>query len=239
MKPLVVISSWLSVAAAVACGTAGNPRGDGTALCARRVLEEGVTNARELGGWPVTSGRLSCRQLLRGGALNGLDEAGCAEFAALGVHTVIDLREASVQTSAPPPGCVTAQARHVTAPMIKRLPDNPTNYLALLEETEAIRTLFTALATEHALAAYVHCELGRDRASFVTALLLSALGASRATVLDEFALSAEAGVPVKRDCMIAVLDELDRRGGIDAYLTAVGVEPATLASLRATVALEP
>ncbi len=215
------------------CACGHNPD-KGELACQRRILEAGVTNARDTGGLALADGRrLPCLRLLRGGALGGLDQAGCAEWAALGVRTILDLRAADVQAGAPPPSCATATATHVPAPMPKLLPDTAAHYIALLDEAEALRTVFVRLAAADALPVYVHCEIGRDRASVVTALVLTTLGVGRAAVLEEFKRSNEANVPVKEECLVALLDELDRRGGVDAYLESIGVGSETRAGVRA------
>jgi len=160
--------------AAVAPGT-----GDGAAdiVCERRVLVDDVTNARDLGGWPLSGGgRVACRKVFRGGTLDALSDAGCADFAALGIRTIVDLREAIIQQVAPPSACATVNASYVSAPMTKLLPDTPENYLALLDETEAIRVIFGVLGDATSYPVYYGCEIGRARASFITALILLALG---------------------------------------------------------------
>jgi len=208
--------------------------GDAAPTCERWVLAGQVTNARELGGWPLQGGAwVACGRLLRGGTLIGLDGAGCEAFAALGIRTVIDLRDQASQVARPPPACVGAAARVVQAPLPKLLPDTVATYLALLEERASIRLAFEALAGADALPAYVHCEIGRARASVLAALLLLALGAERATVLEEFDLSNQAGVEVHAEHLEAVLDALDAQGGIEAYLEGAGVTSTALESFRA------
>jgi hypothetical protein len=246
-RHLVLVA--LGCAAASGCGTASTPidgrlgsdgrlageqrlAGDAMA-CPLRILESKVTNARDIGGRPLSGGKVTpCRSFFRGGDLGGLDSAGCAELGRIGIKTVVDLREPEVQQSQPPPACVTAQAARVLAPMPKLLPDTPENYLALFQETAAVAKVFSVLGNTGSYPVYVHCIIGRDRASFVSALVLLAVGASRETVLAEFKLSADAGVPVKPECMEAVLDEVERRGGIDAYLASAGVSTAALDVLR-------
>jgi protein-tyrosine phosphatase len=221
-------------------GTDGPPGGDGFQTCARRVLEARVTNARELGDWPLPGdARVACRALMRGGSLAGLDGAGCDEFRALRLRTVIDLRDPASQAASPPPACVREQARVVAAPQPKLLPDTVQTYLALLEEHASIRAAFEALAESDALPAYVHCEIGRSRASVMAALLLLVLGAERATVLAEFDLSNAAGVEVHLEHLGAVLDALEARGGVEAYLTSIGVPSSQLEALRARARWEP
>lgn len=223
---LALLLAGCDAGALLPCQGAGAAGG-----CQSRVLVEDVINARDLGGWTVAEGTVPCQRLLRGGALTGLTEAGCSEFAALGIRTIVDLREQAVQDETPPPACATRAAQHRSAAMPK-LPDTPENYLLLLEQTAAIQQIFTLLADADRYPVYLHCEIGRDRASFVSALILLALGADRQTVLDEFALSALAGVPVKSECMSAVLDEIERRGGIAAALATSGVDAAVLSAMR-------
>ncbi|MCU0661202.1 MAG: tyrosine-protein phosphatase [Myxococcota bacterium] len=200
--------------------------------CSRRVLTADVTNARDLGGWPVAGGVVECSRILRGGALAKLSEKGCHELAELGVNTIVDLRAQAVQETTPDSACATQSTVHIPVPMPKLLPDTPENYLALLNETEAIRAVFAALRDATSYPVYLHCEIGRDRASFITALILLALGATQQTVLEEFMLSNEAGVAVKAECLTAVLDEINRRGGIEVFLSASGVERPTIDALR-------
>lgn len=200
--------------------------------CDRRIFENEVTNARDIGGWPVTGGRIPCHRLFRGGALTGLTEEGCAEFADLGIQTIIDLREQSVQDTIPSPVCTTKLASHVSAAMPKLLPDTKENYLALLDETGVIRQIFSVLGQSASFPVYWHCEIGRDRASFVTALILLALGVDRQSVMEEFSLSTEAGVAVKPECLAAVLDKIDALGGIETYLMSSGVDRITIDNVR-------
>jgi hypothetical protein len=170
---------------------------------------------------------------MHGGTLASLSAAACADLTALGIKAVIDLREDSAQQALPAPACVQETATVVDATMPKLLPDTPENYLALFGETASIAAIFEALGDAESYPVYIHCVIGRDRASFVTALVLLALGAERQTVIDEFMLSAEAGVAVKRECIEAVLEEIDARGGVEAFLYSVGVTSGQLEVLRA------
>jgi hypothetical protein len=206
--------------------------GADAAVCSRRVFESDVINARDLAGWPVAGGQVGCRRIMRGGALTGLTAAGCGELQQMGLRSILDLREESAQTSSPPPACATDAAVHVSAATPKLLPDTPENYLALLAETTPIRQVFSVLSAAGSYPVYIHCEIGRDRASFVTALVLLALGADRQTVMDEFALSSQAQVPVKPECMSALLDEIAARGGIVTFLASAGVDAAAISVLR-------
>ncbi len=207
---------------------------EGAQRCRDAVLEGDVTNARDLGGWPLRGGgRVACGRLYRGGDLHALGDLGCGAFAALGITTVVDLRESTTQAEKPAVSCVAEQASVVSAPLPKLLPDTPENYLALFDEGAAVAQLFSALAAPDGTPAYFHCVIGRDRASFAAALVLLALGAERGTVVEEFEASTAAGVEVRVECIEAVLDEVELRGGIEATLRAMGVAAADIEDLRA------
>lgn len=196
---------------------------------------DGVVNARDLGGYP-SAGGLTVRYgvLLRGGEPKGLTAAGCATFAALGIRTDVDLRLDDERTASPAPACVTAVADVEPVAMPKYLPPSEENYLRLMQDAEAaVVLLFQALAVADAAPFYVHCVIGRDRASYAAALVLLALGVDRASVMADFLLSNDAGIAVVAAHLEAVLDAIDGQGGIDAYLLGLGVAAADLQALRA------
>lgn len=58
-----------------------------------------------------------------------------------------------------------------------------------------------------------HCTYGRDRSGVVAALLLRALGVSRADVMADYSRTAANGLGGTPPSLEAVLDELDRTGG--------------------------
>jgi protein-tyrosine phosphatase len=116
------------------------------------------------------------------------------------------------------------------------------------------------LASPGALPAIVHCAGGKDRTGLTVALLLSALGVDRDTVLDEYAAlpgtpahaarqdevhasfvsmgvepgAARALLSTPRWAMAETLDWVDERHGtVEGYLRGpAGVTPETLEHLR-------
>jgi len=228
----------LCILARLAVGCAGDGSEIEQPQCDRWIVEDDVTNARELGGYALAgSGYVDCGKIMRGGHLGNLSADGCREFADLGIKTVIDLRMDSEQQQTAPPSCVTDQATVIDASLPK-LDPSADNYVALLDETDAIAAVFTALGDSAAYPVYIHCVIGRDRASTVTALALMALGASDQTVVDEFDLNNDAGVSVDTGYIQAVIDEIKTRGGIEAYLTSTGVTTAQLQALRSEAVLD-
>lgn len=198
---------------------------------------EGVVNARDMGGWATASGKhVRHGVLFRSGDLSGLSAKGCDSLAALGVQSVIDLRMPEEAAQAPDAAC--AHNGYHNVGLAKLLPPSEENYLKLLRESgTAFREIFRLLALEHALPALIHCVIGRDRASVVTALILLSLDVSREDIVTEFLRSNEVGITVEAAWIEAVLDEVERAGGAAAYLAEVGVTGLELEALR-TGALE-
>lgn len=209
--------------------------GDGSVDNPSRWLDwEGVINARDVGGYAVSSGEtIRWGVLFRGGDLTNLTQAGCDAMELAGVVTVMDLREEATQQSIPAHECVSTNAAIEPVPMPKLLPASEENYLALMDQAElVISAMFNALATAGAAPVYIHCVIGRDRASFAMALVMLALGADRQAVLEDFRLSNEVGIGVTDSHLEAVLDEIDSRGGIETYLTGLGVTQQEINALR-------
>lgn len=106
----------------------------------------------------------------------------------------------------------------------------------------------------------LHCSAGKDRTGFGAALILSALGVAEDVILEDYLLtnqaeclqaymaprirefygyeidegSVNAVTGVRPDYLHAAFDELERRhGGVDGYLSEIGVDRAARAALRA------
>jgi protein-tyrosine phosphatase len=207
----------------------------GTATCRRSqpVFVCEVPNARDLGGTPVASGQaMACGAIYRGPPLAGLSADGCEVFARLGIRTVIDLRVESERAAVPEAACVVAGANVISAPMPIPYTVTGAEYIADLDAKTSIAAAFAALGDPAAYPVYIHCTWGRDRTGVLVAAILSALGATRADVVQEYLLSQRT-VGAFPSSLIAMLDEIDARGGIAAVLAAAGVTPDQLANLRA------
>jgi len=218
------------------CGdgaSAKAPEGDGGSATPSRMLAlDGVFNARDMGGYPTADGRtVKWRTLMHSGDLSKMSAAGCEAYAALGIATVVDLREPGEVAAAPDVAC--AQQGYHQVALAKLLPPNVDNYLLLLSRSgPAIAQVFDLLSRPGALPALHHCVIGRDRSAVVAALILLALGVDGPHVVDEFLLGNRAGTDVEAAWIQAVIDEVARQGGIETYLERLGVDGAKLRALR-------
>ena len=197
------------------------------------ILGEELENARDLGGVPLGDGHSVAKNaVFRGPPLAQLSAAGCAEFARLGIRTVIDLRIASERTAVPEADCVLDNAAVVTTPLPVPYNVSPSDYIADLNEIDSIAAAFERLGDPTAYPIYLHCTWGRDRTGVIVAVILRALGASHADILKEYMLSS-ATVGAYPRSLEAVLAAIEEGGGIEAYLASAGVSGEQLATLRA------
>jgi protein-tyrosine phosphatase len=233
---------------------------------------EGATNFRDIGGYPAADGKRTRWGLVyRSGALHRLSPQGLGAFARLGVKAVFDLRGDAERAGAPDP------VRSVHLPVLDELAVNEGVRLLVArnaaEAEEAMSRIYWGMLERRAqvfgrllgelsrhenLPAVVHCAGGKDRTGIAVALLLSALGAPREVVLEDYCLSNQvalreeeamgralsaAGAPIEVASVVLgappgplarALEELDRRyGSTEAYLLGPAeLSHEALASLR-------
>ena len=192
----------------------------------------GVFNARQVGGLETNDGTaLKSNFLIRAGHLARVD---CARLRALGISTVIDLGAAPAASSTPDASCVKSRTTYYLADLPKLLPPTKNSYLRTLDAAEPkLDEIFSQLTRDGGFPAVIHCVIGRDRASLMTALVLLALGVPEDRVLSDFEQNQDSRVATSADWMGGVLARIERAGGIETYLKSHGVTGAQLEALRA------
>jgi protein-tyrosine phosphatase len=189
----------------------------------------GAANTRDAGGYPTRDGRFVKRGMIyRSAKLNRLTSAGADAWRDLGVETVIDFCNRltpwpffggdvwSVQLASSVHGCPMSFAK-----------DGPTDefYIrGVRENAGSYREAFELLTDAENYPVLYHCAQGSDRTGVMSALLLSLLGVDRETIIADFRLSEEVDLPGSLPAMNALLDSIDERGGIEAYLASIGLE---------------
>ena len=184
----------------------------------------GISNARELGGYPAGDKYIKKGVLLRTGGLNGASPETLALLSdRFKVRTVIDFRMSSERTHIPDPEIYGADDLHLS---VVEPEDYPEKDPAIMEEfvkpnpdrmklfelsyeagaigsdaydifllgergKAAYRTFFRILldADPDSGAVLWHCTDGKDRTGCAAMLLLSALGASRETIMEDYLLT--------------------------------------------------
>jgi protein-tyrosine phosphatase len=172
---------------------------------------EGGRNFRDLGGYEVADGRrIKSGVLFRSGSLGDLTQSDWESLRALGVRSLCDLRTPRERASEPFAWNDTAEIsyyardyptsfgelREVLAGL---LPTGESAREAMLsgyrelpfEQSAAYRQIFLHIAANE-IPLVFNCSVGKDRAGTAAALILSALGVSRATIIEDYLLSNEA-----------------------------------------------
>lgn len=162
----------------------------------RRIPLEGTWNLREVGGYVAADGRRTRPGMLyRSDALHQLDDEGRRQLRALGVRTIVDLRQTAERESDPDlvdgsgarvvhlplydQGGVSAGAgTGVTLGDIYRM--------LVTDRGVAIAAVVRELAVPGALPALVHCTAGKDRTGVVVALVLAAVGIGDDVIVADF-----------------------------------------------------
>lgn len=194
------------------------------------ILTDELNNARDLGGIQLSDSVTSSFRLLYRGQTLVLSESGCDEFARLSIRTVVDLRGGFERLFSRNAECVQESAEVVTAPLGSTF--DYMEYVTTPSGLDSIAETFAVLGNPEAYPVYIHCTYGRDRTGVMSALILSALGASRSAIMDEYNRSSET-VGAYPDRLEGVLDEVEAQGGIDAFLENAGVMRSQLDTLRA------
>lgn len=182
----------------------------------RRPLErllalEGGCNFRDVGGYRTQSGAtVRWGQVYRAGVLSYCTDADLRTLQQLGVRAICDLRRAEERRREPTdwPDPAThhlfwdddEDAPTLRAFAARHAPDPAGMRAAMIDLYRAlpdwmisrIAGLFGCLAAGN-LPLVVHCAAGKDRTGIAVAVLLLTLGVPRATVLEDYLMTNEAG----------------------------------------------
>jgi protein-tyrosine phosphatase len=160
-------------------------------------LEQG-SNFRDIGGYPAADGKhVRWGRLYRSGGQPLLTEADVAEIQSLGLKSMVDLRSMEERQLAPSrvtgvPYTAIGYSMRALMPASQTAMQNGgtvyRNFPTLL--APQLRLIVEQLIDDDAPLAY-NCSAGQDRTGFVTAMLLSALGVPRNTILADYHLSTE------------------------------------------------
>jgi protein-tyrosine phosphatase len=173
--------------------------GDGSMLrVAERVLplEQG-SNFRDVGGYVGAEGkRVKWGRIYRSGAMPLLTEADYARLGGLGLGSIVDLRSTDERQIAPDQlddrtGALFVSNDYSMRTLLDRMRagDGENSYRGMGKSlAPQYRAIFRRLLADEGAVLY-HCSAGQDRTGIATALVLSALGVGRQTILADYHLS--------------------------------------------------
>lgn len=166
-------------------------------------------NFRDLGGIPTSNGkRVKWGLIYRSGKLDKLSQLDQAQLLNLGMKTVVDFRSdqeveeepdklpAGIQYERVVIGIDQAIDRDKLLDSLKTMtPEQAGNLLVEANKLFAgssakdYRPFIQLVSNPEQLPLVYHCTAGKDRTGFATALILSALGVDRETIMQDFLMS--------------------------------------------------
>ncbi|KAA0022525.1 tyrosine-protein phosphatase [Antrihabitans cavernicola] len=234
----------------------------------------GAWNFRDVGGLRTADGgTVRAGVLYRSSQLAGLDDAGRQALTGLGVTDVYDLRGTGEVERAGSDALPAGVALHA-APFDPERDDSAPHEAPQLDTPERVDDFMTGVYAQFADhngahkaigdiarsiadsdgAVLVHCAAGKDRAGWVTATLLRAVGVTDDDIVADYLRSNDAVEPLRQmlsakygdhgtisDAMLGVTEHFyragmktvdERYGGFDAYLAEIGIDSDTLSRLR-------
>lgn len=203
----------------------------------RAITLKGTRNTRELGGLPTANGNVRSGRIFRSGALcfASLDDA--AKLHGLKIKTILELRlPGEIERDGPDKAYLLEKIpNRLHWPMGNSNGLGREAYVSYVEENEALfRDFFHLLADSQNYPVLYHCSAGKDRTGILTALLLESLGTPRDVIMDDYIHSRRITpkLKVQEDWIQVVFDRIDQSGGIETYLTGIGVTPAQQEAVR-------
>ena len=183
-----------------------------------KVIElQGIDNVRDLGGTPVSGGRVVAPGLFfRGSALYEVTESDCdVLFDQLGITCVVDVRTGWEREAKPDIDVPGVENLHIpfydlekvgieytepaegTKLVGRDVACEPSNFYRAMPNPLTVGQMGVGLRevfarAERGRAVYVHCSGGKDRAGIVALLILTVLGASRDDILEDYLFTNEA-----------------------------------------------
>lgn len=225
----------------------------------QRVLPlEGGQNFRDLGGYKTSDGReVKWGALYRSGAMNRLTEADFRYLASLGLQTVVDFRDNKERSKEPvswpaassptvftrdysmdhsalagqltKPGLTGEKATAAMAELYREIP---------ITFADQYKVLFQQLLQDKGALAF-NCSAGKDRTGVAAAILLTALGVPRETVVEDYLLSNQYFRPRKDMLANDREAELYSRLSPDVLKALMGVDRSYLEAAFATMESQP
>lgn len=206
----------------------------------RAVQLQGTRNTRDLGGLPVDGGRFLSGKVFRSGALCFATRADAEKLHAMKIRTIIEIRlPQEIAKDGPDKDYLLKGVRNqIHWPMGNSYGLGKEAYRSYMEDNEKLfQSFFKTLSKSESYPLLFHCSAGKDRTGILTALLLESLGTPREVILDDYIHSRRITpkLKVQEDWLQEVFDAVDNAGGIEKYLTKIGVTSEDLTAIRANL----
>lgn len=200
----------------------------------------GITNVRDLGGWPLPAGqRVRQGMIFRGSEMNGCcditPQGRQVMLDMLGIRTDLDLRGVG---ESPRAVLNPRKVEYINLPVL------PYGQVAHPEYTARIRALFRLLSIPGTYPLYIHCCGGADRTGTLTFLIGALLGMSEEDLARDYELTSLSIFTERLSTNEAYQDLLETmalfsirgkslQSQVEHYLYVIGVSSEEIADIRA------
>lgn len=203
----------------------------------RKVTLKGTRNTRELGGLPTAGGTFKQGMVYRSGALCFASRQDAEQLLGLKIQTLLELRlDSEIERDGPDKDYLTqGVSSNIHWPMKNSRGIGREAYVSYMEDNGPLfKDFFELLAKKESYPILYHCSAGKDRTGILTALLLEVLGTPREVIYDDYLHSRRITpkLKVEREWLDAVFEAVDSEGGIEPFLSRLGVSKATLSSVK-------
>ena len=177
-----------------------------TAPLLRRPVPD-ISNLRDMGGYTVQGGSLRWHTLYRSNEISMTNADTLSQLQTLGIRTLFDFRDDKQKKKVPIDVSFRETTQTIAAPISvsvlirsalsgdKLTGTSARKILAdiyrslVLDHANAYKLFFNSLSDPNNFPLTFYCVAGKDRTGLAAALLLTALGASRDTIYDDYLLT--------------------------------------------------
>lgn len=162
---------------------------------APRLLDiNGVTNARDDGGWKIKGQNKYTKQglIYRMGSINGISTQGKEAFKALGIKTEIDLRNTEDHPSSTE---IEGLINYSNFP----LTHSNTAYFTNSTNKQNVKKVLDLMADHTKYPLMFHCNIGTDRTGFISFIVNALLGVEEEFLYRDYMMSNYAHIGGSRD----------------------------------------
>jgi len=205
----------------------------------RWIRVPGITNVRDIGGWPVQGGkRIRQGMVFRGSEMNNHcninDDGRKIMVDELNLHTDLDLRGIGEDRR---PVLDSARVEYVNIPVLAY------DSIVHPEYTGRYRDLFRMLTQADKYPMFIHCWGGADRTGTVVFLIQALLGMSEVDLFTDYELTSLSVWGERRRTsdafqdLLKTLELFGKRSStiqaqVQRYLSVIGVSPAEIEKIK-------
>ncbi|MFW9856472.1 MAG: tyrosine-protein phosphatase, partial [Candidatus Thorarchaeota archaeon] len=204
-------------------------------LCERLYQRDYFWNLRDIARLTPTT--LKINQIYRSATLHNYvnDDYFNKWVDEKGIKSIVDLRSEKEVLESPYVGNLPNKISYYNMPFFPVVSDDQTERIeaskkqeslieayrwALEQKSDQIRAIFRFLSLSTNYPLVIHCYAGKDRTGIIVALIHLLLGTRKTLIIQDYLISS---TNANRDAISFLIDFIEDKGGIEKYLTFIGI----------------